>query len=57
MFVRVRPAKKPDMQQLQLHPDENKIEFNLHKDGLKNQETRTENYMFEFNGIFDMLTK
>lgn len=57
VYVRVRPAKKPDMKQLTLYPDENKLEFNLQKDGLKNQETRHENYLFEFNGIFDMLTK
>ena len=40
-----------------MHCDENKIEFNLQRDGLKNQEIRKESYLFEFNGIFDMLTK
>ena len=57
VFVRVRPAKKPDLTQLKLHCDENKIEFSLRKDGLKNNEVRQESFMFQFNGIFDMLTQ
>ena len=46
VFVRVRPAKKADLTQLSILPDEDKIEFNLKKDGLKNQEIRTESYSF-----------
>ena len=46
VYVRVRPAKKPDLQQLRLHTDENKIEFCLKKDGLKNNEIRQESFMF-----------
>ena len=42
---------------MSLHPNDNKIEFNLKKEGLQNDEVREQNHLFEFNGILDMLTK
>jgi len=57
VYIRVRPAKNPDKRQLTLHPDDNKVEFNFDRDGLKIKEHRQESYTFEFSGILDMLTR
>jgi len=45
VYVRVKPSKKPD-RQIKFDMEENKIEFNFIKDGLKNLETRQEFYGF-----------
>jgi hypothetical protein len=39
VWVRVRPTKKPS-RELEILPDDGKLEFKFKKDGLKNLETR-----------------
>jgi hypothetical protein len=56
VWVRVRPAKKPS-KEMELVPEDGKIEFKFTKDGLKNLDIRQDFYGFQFNGILDMLTR
>jgi len=56
VYVRVRPTKKPS-RGLKLETDESKVEVNLVKEAVNNQESRTDSYVFQFNGILDMITR
>lgn len=54
--MRVRPTKKP-YSGLALSCDEGRVEFNMQREGLRNNEIRDDYYTFKFAGIFDMLTQ